>query len=202
MSTEVQATTAIDARLRLLIGQLDGAWDMFQRRIAGLTDDEYFWEPAPGCWSLRRREDAAAPMSVGKGEWVLERELPPPSPAPFTTIAWRMCHLSLSPLMRYDYTFGGHSLTIETITWPATAAGAIEFVTDAHQTWRRALEDVSPADLDMIGRSRFPHGLDPQVRFDDLVAWVNTEFTHHAAEIACLRDLYRLASERTAHAWT
>jgi hypothetical protein len=27
-------------------------------------------------------------------------------------------------------------------------------------------------------------------QFVDLIAWVNTEFAHHAAEIACLRDLY------------
>jgi hypothetical protein len=32
--------------------------------------------------------------------------------------------------------------------------------------------------------------LDPQVRFVDLLAWVNLDFAHHAAEIACLRDLY------------
>jgi hypothetical protein len=28
------------------------------------------------------------------------------------------------------------------------------------------------------------------VRFVDLLRWTNTEFTHHAAEIACLPDLY------------
>jgi hypothetical protein len=50
---------------------------------------------------------------------------------------------------------------------------------------------MTTADLDQIGRSQMPHGLDPQVRFVDLLAWTNTEFAHHAAEIGCLRDLYR-----------
>jgi hypothetical protein len=22
-------------------------------RLAGLTDEEYYWEPVPGCWSIR-----------------------------------------------------------------------------------------------------------------------------------------------------
>jgi hypothetical protein len=68
---------------------------------------------------------------------------------------------------------------------------AVGFVRDAHIQWRNALAGVSSADLDTIGFSTMPFGLDPEVRFADLVAWTNTEFTHHAAEVACLRDLYR-----------
>lgn len=66
---------------------------------------------------------------------------------------------------------------------------------DGHMQWRLALESLSPADLDQIGRSQFPGGLDRQVRFVDLLAWTNLEFAHHAAEIACIRDLYRRRAE-------
>jgi hypothetical protein len=180
----------MDDRLTILLAQLDAAWEMFDARLHGLTDDEYFWEPAPHCWSLRRRGEAQSPLPYGAGDWVLDGQRPPLNPPPFTTIAWRMCHLAVSPLGRYDWTFGGHTLDIDDIVWPASADEAIAFVRQAHTQWRDALAGVSSADLDTVGLSTMPFGLDPQVRFVDLVAWTNTEFTHHAAEVACLRDLY------------
>ena len=37
-----------------LAEQLDWQWQNHLRpRLDGLTDDEYFWEPVPGCWTLR-----------------------------------------------------------------------------------------------------------------------------------------------------
>lgn len=194
-----------DDRLKILLDQLDAAWEMLDARLSDrhhfhgetgsaaptLTDDEYFWEPAPGCWSLRRRSQATSPNPTGRGDWVLDGARPEPQPPPFTTLAWRMCHTTLSPLLRHNYTFGSHSLTPDDITWPATAAQAVTFVRDAHLLWRNALAGVTSEDLDQIGRSQYPGGLDPKVRFVDLIAWTNLEFGHHAAEIACLRDLYR-----------
>ena len=32
----------------------DYVWNRFQGRLAGLADDEYFWEPVCGCWSVRQ----------------------------------------------------------------------------------------------------------------------------------------------------
>lgn len=34
-------------------------WRRLRSRFEGLTDAEYLWEPAPGCWSLRRRSDGS-----------------------------------------------------------------------------------------------------------------------------------------------
>lgn len=156
-----------------------------------MTDDEYFWEPVAGCWSLRRRGKALGPHPAGKGEWLLDGGRPEPEPPPFTTIAWRMCHACVSPLFRHDYTFGGHSLTTDDIEWPSTAHDASALMKETHFRWRNAIANVSTADLDTIGFSQNPLGLDPGVPFVDLIAWTNLEFAHHAAEIACLRDLYR-----------
>ncbi len=80
------------------------------------------------------------------------------------------------------------------IEWPPTASDAVTFLADVHHKWRTALENLSSGDLDTIGLSQNPGGLDPQVRFVDLLAWTNIDFTHHAAEVACLRDLYRARS--------
>lgn len=40
--------------LATLRRQLDFQWiSVLRPRFEGLTDDEYLWEPAPGCWSVR-----------------------------------------------------------------------------------------------------------------------------------------------------
>ena len=166
-------------------------WERLEARLAGLTDEEYFWEPVPRCRSLRPRGQTASAMPIGKGDWLLDHEEPELQPPPFTTIAWRMCHMAESPLVHYDYTFGRRTLRDDDITWPSTASDAISFLADVHHRWRGALGNLSSRDLDTVGLSQYPGGLDPQVRFVDLLAWTNTDFTHHAAEVACLRDLYR-----------
>jgi hypothetical protein len=66
-----------------LLTAFDYVWDRFTTRLAGLTDDEYFWEPVPGCWSLRRAADGRWRPDGGGGGG------PAPDPAPVTTITWR-----------------------------------------------------------------------------------------------------------------
>ncbi|WP_328919992.1 DinB family protein [Streptomyces sp. NBC_00208] len=59
-------------RLGLLLDQFDKAREMAGVRLAGLGDEEYLWEPVPGCWSLRRRAEATTPRAFGPGEWLLD----------------------------------------------------------------------------------------------------------------------------------
>ena len=42
--------TAVD----LLRRQLQNACDRIRSRVEGLTDDEFFWEPVPDCWTVRQ----------------------------------------------------------------------------------------------------------------------------------------------------
>jgi hypothetical protein len=63
-------------RLGLLLDQFDQAREMAQVRLTGLGDEEYLWEPVPGCWSIRRRGEAATPRAFGPGEWVLDQGAP------------------------------------------------------------------------------------------------------------------------------
>lgn len=40
-----------------LADQLDSHWRAQLRpRLDGLSDDEYFWQPVPGCWTVHPRE--------------------------------------------------------------------------------------------------------------------------------------------------
>lgn len=53
------------------------------------------------------------------------------------------------------------------------------------------LTSADDAALDMVGRSSYPDGSDPDDSFIETIWWVNQELLHHGAEIALLRDLYR-----------
>lgn len=63
-------------RLGVLLDQFDKAREMAEVRLTGLSDEEYLWEPVPGCWSVRRRADAVTPRAFGPGEWVLDQGAP------------------------------------------------------------------------------------------------------------------------------
>ncbi len=64
----------------LLVEQLEWQWDNhFRPRLDDLTDEEYLWEPVPGCWSLRRRADAVGAMSAGIGDTVADYDYQSPN---------------------------------------------------------------------------------------------------------------------------
>lgn len=63
-------------RLGLLLDQFDHAREMADVRLTGLGDEEYLWEPVPGCLSIRRRGEAVTPRAFGPGEWVLDLGAP------------------------------------------------------------------------------------------------------------------------------
>jgi hypothetical protein len=63
-------------RFGLLLDQFDWAREMAEVRLTGLCDEEFLWEPVPGCWSIRRRGEARTPRAYGPGEWVLDKGAP------------------------------------------------------------------------------------------------------------------------------
>jgi len=162
--------------------------------VPPLTDEEYRWEPVPGCWSVRRHADGpgrGATILVGAGEWGRDSAPEHPYPPPFTTIAWRLSHISEMLAIRADYTVGDRDMTSDTYHNSGGAMGAIKMFSDAAEAWRAALAGADDAALDTVGYSAYPYGSDPGELFLDIVWWVNQEILHHGAEIALLRDLYR-----------
>ncbi|MGK4579329.1 DinB family protein [Kitasatospora sp. HPMI-4] len=186
------------ARKRLtdrMAGPLMDSGNGVDVEVGPLSDEEYRWEPVPGCWSVRRRADGPGPGAttlVGAGDWGRDfAPSPHPSPPPFTTIAWRLVHLSEMLALRAEHTNGGHRLTRDDYRVAADAAGAITAFGSAAAAWREALLSADDAALDTVGYSRYPYGSDPEDRFIETVWWVNQELLHHGAEIALIRDLYR-----------
>ena len=180
-------------RLVPLLAQFDFAREQLANRLVGLSDDEYLWEPVPGCWSIRQRAAGPGPGAtlVGAGEWGRDFAYPAPEPPPFTTLAWRLGHLTESMARRADYTVGTHSLTRAMYRHSGDAAGALAAFAAAADHWRLALTSADDAALDTLGRSQYPDGSDPDEPFIEIVWWENQELLHHGAEIALLRDLYR-----------
>ncbi len=167
------------AELDDLVSLSDYAWQRLLARIDGLDDEEYLWQPADGCWSVRPDAD---------GSWQLDGAALPPDPTPITTIAWRLSHID-------DVLTGERNAT-----WiglapdgrpdrpgrAATAAECRERLDDAYAFWRRCLARATELDTPMgpiagpyrdgSRRSFLLHELD--------------ELIHHGAEVGVLRDLF------------
>jgi hypothetical protein len=174
----------------LLAAQLDSSTEFFLDRLAGLTDEEYLWEPVAGAWSLRPRAAIRTGHSTGAGPWAFEYEPRGPKPAPMRTIAWLMWHLAAGCAGRADWTNGTHTLRDADFPCPPTAAGGVAQLTEALARWRSVFAGLAPEEYAIVGRSQYPRGLDPDLPLRDILWWQNREVIHHAAEISLLRDLY------------
>ena len=160
-----------------LVFQLDLHWQTSLRpRLEGLTDDEYFFEPVPDCWTLHRD---------GRIDFVY----PEPEPAPFTTIAWRMAHVIVGVLAARNHShFGGPPASYETWDYALDAESALHQLDDAYAAWIagvRALDDDGLARP--VGEAEGDWAAEPMTT---LILHINREVIHHGAEIACIRDLY------------
>jgi hypothetical protein len=171
----------------LIVGQLEFYWEVHLRpRLDGLTDEEYFWEPAPGCWTVR---------PDGAGRWTIDGGRPEPVPPPFTTIAWRMVHIATNMASRTSAFFDGPDLPMfdprhVSAELPGTAVEGIGFLAAAYTNWRDRIAGLDPDALRApLGRKGGPFADDPMAA---LIVHVNREVMHHGGEIGALRDMYRI----------
>ena len=174
-----------DRRVMLVVAGLVGeAWSVIEPNLAGLTDAEYFWEPMPGCWGVRRRGDIRSSGCWGRGEWAVETSLDGSTAPSTTTIGWRLMHA-------YDCTndftsraFGEGGRDWNTIEVPGTASGAVELMTDAVRGLQNRLasatDDVLVAAVDDDFHK--PRWL--------LLDKALLEAIHHCAEVGVLRSVF------------
>ncbi len=158
--------------------------------LDGLSDEEYLWEPVPGCWSLRPRGEARTPLAAGGGDVVADFAFPEPDPAPVTTIAWRMAHLLVGVFgTRNAAHFDGPPVSYESHRWTMRADEALAALDEAVSTWLRGVAGLGPDDLGRpVGPAEGPWA---EHTYAELVLHINREAIHHGAEILLLRDLYR-----------
>jgi hypothetical protein len=181
-----------------LLRQLESHWEIQLRpRLDGLTDDEYFWEPVPGCWSIRPRAQAATPLAMGPGELVLDYALPPHHAEPVTTIAWRLAHVTVGVFnARTASHFGGPPAEWATWEYAGTATDALSQLDEAYAAWIQGVRGLGADGLARpCGPAEDPYAESPMA---GLVLHIHREAIHHGAEIALLRDLYQWKGDRDA----
>ncbi len=160
--------------------------DSLRRVLSGVSEQEFFWEPVAGCWTVHRRSQARGVSAEGSGDWVIDYDPAQPQPAPFTTIAWRTLHIASVNYLYWDYAFGSASLTFD-LELPGDAAEATDWLFASHQPVMDALTDLGDLDLDKL----VPTSWGEEWPVHQVIVTLVNEQVHHGAEISLLRDLYR-----------
>jgi len=182
--TDTPAAHVVPGRLAPFLSQWDYIVEVLTERLAGLTDEELLWEPAPGAWTVRLGPDGRPTPDVES--WAPTGE----AGSPLRTLAWSIGHLGAGSAERADYLVGSHSLKRGDLTWPMTADEGVRFMLDGLAGWRNGLAQMTDEDLDTVGRSAYPGGMDPDLPLMEIVWWVNKELLFHSGEIWFARDLY------------
>jgi hypothetical protein len=181
-----------------LASQIDGWWvALFHRRLEGLTDDELWWAPVDGAWTLQRHDD---------GEY--RYDWPPGSRGettpPFTTLAWRLCHLAIMGLAHWALLYEGvpdGGEVAATFPFPPAAAEAVTLTDEWWTRWRAGVDRLDDDALRgpigetpwcaELGEHTEHMQLGPDHPAMNFVLHQQRELIHHGAEISLLRDLYR-----------
>lgn len=174
---------------RALREQWEWHWNhQLRARLDGLTDDEYFWAPAPDAWSVRPRGSSTAPVQAGSGEFTIDYAFPTPEPAPFTTIAWRLGHVIVGVLaLRNAAHFGAPAVSYETWEYAGNAATALEQLETQLDVWLAGVRGLGEEGLLVPVGEKEPY---PEASTADLVLHIHRELIHHLSEVSLLRDLY------------
>jgi len=163
--------------VELLRVQMAEAYDELLVLCEGLTEDEFFWEPVPGMWTVFHEH----------GRWTYHYEEPDPMPAPVTTIGWRLVHIALCKVIYHEWAFGPRRLDFVSIENPGDVASADAMLRDGQRLLEGDLASLDDAALDRPVLTNWGEEW-PAWR----IFWTMIDHdVHHGAEIGTLRDLYR-----------
>jgi hypothetical protein len=169
--------------LQNLLDLSDFAWQRLRARVEGLTEEEYFWAPFDDCWTIRKVD----------GDYVADSSPIPPTPAPFTTLAWRITHIVDILQAERTATWFGLTATDEppsvSGSVSGSAADALAALDRAYEIWRGRLASLSQEDLDRpMGEIAGPYADNDGTSF---ALHILDELIHHGAEVGTVRDFYR-----------
>lgn len=173
-----------------IVSQLDWHWqNQVRPRLAGLTTEEYLWEPVEGSWNVRPAGTKKTAMASGGGAFEVDFEFPPPSREPVTTIAWRLAHVIVGVLaLRNHSHFGGPAADYFTWEYAGTANEGLAQLDEQYARWIVGVKELTAERLaEPCGPAEGEYAAWPLL---ELVLHINREVIHHLAEVALLRDLY------------
>lgn len=166
------------SRSDLLRRQFDLTWSLFEYHLERLESEDFLWEPAALCWTVR--PDAA-------GRWVPDWADSEPDPVPVPTIGWVSWHIGWWWGTALDHARGRTPRERTDITWPGDGPAAVEWLRGLRAEWVSVLERFTDDELDAA--AHFPPQADPAYTVADMAAWVNAELMKNVAEIGQLRML-------------
>jgi hypothetical protein len=180
--TEPSRTPTVDL---LVLDAIDHVWNRVRRRITGLSQAEYLWEPVPDCWTVRQVGDRVVVDWSGED----------PDPAPVTTMAWRLYHLAADCFSNYfEEDLGAWPIATKRGEWTLEVNEALELLDAAWGAFRAGLGSLGEQGMwRRLGPSWGPNEADS---WAGLVLHAMDELSHHGAEIALLRDLWAHAPNR------
>jgi hypothetical protein len=166
---------------RPVVDTFDFVWGDFMARLDGITAEELAWQPVANTWAVRVGPDG----SVRADEHDFEA-----APGPVPTINWRLWHIAVDCLDDYSQrTFRTTFASVSGLHWHLDPEPARADLEAAYRGFRDACLQRSVeewwAELGPNFGPWHAHNL------FDFVQHALHEITHHAAEVALLRDLYR-----------
>jgi uncharacterized damage-inducible protein DinB len=177
----VRYNAVMASAVRLLQSQWARSCDRLVQRLKGLTDEEYRWEPVEGCWNIRTASDTP-------GGWVVDYPQVHPDPPPFTTIAWRLLHISDGNTIYWEHAFGSGRRNFWDLVPHGSSGDAVDYLIESQKPITATLAGLEDAQLDEERPTHFGVGWPARRVFAVLV----DEQVHHGGEVGVLRDLYRV----------
>jgi hypothetical protein len=166
------------SRCELLRWQFEFTWSLFEYHLERLQPEDFLWEPARNCWTVRR--DAAG---VWEPDWA-ETE---PDPVPVPTIAWVSWHIGWWWSVTIDHARGRAPRDRSEVRWPGDGESAVAWLRGLREEWLAVLGRLTDSDLEAAAPFPWPEESGHTVAH--MLAWVNAELMKNVTEIGQLRLL-------------
>ena len=144
-----------------LLWQFDLTWELADLHLAALVEDDFLWEPAPLCWTLRPDTDG-----VWRPDWADSE----PDPIPVPTIAWLTWHVLWWWSTTIDRVSGAAPRDRGDVAWPGDGAAAVTAIRELAARWWALLAELDGEHA-------------------RTALWLNAELMKNIAEIGQLRLL-------------
>jgi DinB family protein len=170
----------------LLRWQFDLTWSLAELHLDRLAADDFLWEPAPHCWTLRQGTD---------GSWTPDWADTEPDPIPVPTIGWVTWHLGWWWTVAIDHAQGRPPRERTAVAWPGPGAPTVDWLRGLHAEWLAVLDRQTDADL--AAPAPFPWPAESGVTVAQMMGWANAELMKNTAELGQLRLLRAAGRPRT-----
>jgi hypothetical protein len=162
------------------VNELVYFWGEFRPSLAGLTTEEYLWEPVAGCPTIKRQAD---------GTFRVDETFPVRGLA---SIAQRLCWGAQLIVVNTSQHFGDKSVTHADVTVPGDAPSGVRFLEEAITAWKTAISDCEPSWLREHSDNRSPGAIDVQFPVLQGLLFNFALLVQCATSVTLTRDFYAL----------